>query len=75
MGCDEEGRQREQRKGETGKDEERRDAEEGEREQVKKDETGWTVVTRSKKHRKRIIQIFVKVDGGKTSAIEMEMTS
>ena len=32
-----------------------------------------TVVTRSKKHRKRTVQIFVKVDGGKTSAMEMEM--
>ena len=31
-------------------------------------------MTRSKKHRKRIVQIFVKVDGGKTSAIEMEMS-
>ena len=39
----------------------------------KKDVTGWTVVTRSKKHRKRTVQIFVKVDGGKTSAMEMEM--
>ena len=74
MGCEEEGRQREQRKGERGKEEEGRDAVEEEREQVKKDETGWTVVTRSKKHRKRIVQIFVKVDGGKTSAIEMEMS-
>ena len=36
--------------------------------------TGWTVVTRSKKHRKRTVQIFVKVDGGKTSAMEMEMS-
>ena len=74
MGCDEEGREREQRKGERGKEEEGRDAEEEEREQVKKDETGWTVVTRSKKLRKRMVQIFVKVDGGKTSAIEMDMS-
>ena len=54
------------------KPEEGRDAEVGKREQVKKDETGWTVVTRSKKQRKRIVQIFVKVDGGKTSVMEME---
>ena len=54
------------------KPEEGRDAEVEKREQVKKDETGWTVVTRSKKQRKRIVQIFVKVDGGKTSVMEME---
>ena len=36
--------------------------------------TGWTVVTRSKKHRKRTVQIFVKVDGGKTSAMDLEMS-
>ena len=52
--------------------EEGRDAEVEKREQVKKDETAWTVVTRSKKQRKRIVQIFVKVDGGKTSVMEME---
>ena len=34
--------------------------------------TGWTVVTRGKKHRKRTVQIFVKVGGGKTNAMEME---
>ena len=54
------------------KPEEGRDGEVEKREQVKKDETGWTVVTRSKKQRKRIVQIFVKVDGGKTSVMEME---
>ena len=36
--------------------------------------TGWTVVTRNKKHRKKPVQIFVKVDGCKTSAMEMEMS-
>ena len=30
------------------------------------------MVTRSKKERKRTVQIFVKVDGGKTSVMEME---
>ena len=40
VGCDEEGRQREQRKGDRGKEEEGRDGEEEVREQVKKDETG-----------------------------------
>ena len=29
---------------------------------------------RSRKHRKRTVQIFVKVDGGKTSVVEMEMS-
>ena len=43
-------------------------------EEVDKNVTGGTVVTRSKKHRKRTVQIFVKVDGGKTSAMEMEMS-
>ena len=59
-------------KGERGKEEKGRDAEEEEREQVKKDVTGWTVVTRSNKHRKRTVQIFVKADGGKTRVMEME---
>ena len=36
--------------------------------------TDWTVVTSSKKTRKRTVQIFVKVDGGKTSAMDMEMS-
>ena len=33
--------------------------------------TGWTEVTRKK--RRKTVQIFVKMDGGKTSAMEMEM--
>ena len=54
------GRKGERRKMEAGrKPEEGRDAEVGKREQVKKDETGWTVVTRSKKLRKRIVKIVV----------------
>ena len=71
----ERGRKGERRKMEAGrKPEEGRDAEVGKREQVKKDETCWTVVTRNKKPRKRTVQIFVKVDGGKTSVMEMEMS-
>ena len=31
-------------------------------------------MTRRKNHRKRTVQIFVKMDGGKTSAMEMEMS-
>ena len=33
--------------------------------------TGWTEVTRKKK---KMVQIFVKVDGGKTSMMEMKMS-
>ena len=40
--------------------EEEREAEKGGGEQVKKDVTGWTVVTRSKKQKQRRVQIFVK---------------
>ena len=40
-------------------------------ESVEKDVTGWTGVTRKKK---KMVQIFVKVDGGKTSAMEMKMS-
>ena len=62
----------EEEKGERGKEEER-DAEEQECKQVKKDETGWTVVTRNKRQRK-MVQVFVKVDGGKTSTMEVKMS-
>ena len=52
------------RKGERGKEKER-DAEEQECKQVKKDATGWTVVTRNKRQ-KKTVQIFVKLDEMKT---------
>ena len=42
--------------------------------EVKKDVTGWTVVTRSEKQRKRTIQIFVKVDGSKVTPMEVSLT-
>ena len=70
---EEEKEEGEKRKGERGKEKER-DAEEQECKQVKKDATGWTVVTRNKRQRK-VVQIFVKVDGGKTSVMEMEMSA
>ena len=69
---EEEKEEGERRKGERGKEKER-DAEEQECKQVKKDATGWTVVTRNKRQRK-MVQIFVKVDGGKTSTMEVEMS-
>ena len=59
---------RQERGGE--KEEEERD-QEGRKdggEQVEKDVTGWTEVTRNK--RKKMVQIFVKVDGMKTVAME-----
>ena len=61
-----EGEERERgRKGERGKEEERRTAEEEGDTQVKKDVTGWTVVTRNKRQ-KKTVQIFVKLDEMKT---------
>ena len=50
---EEEKEEGERRKGERGKEEER-DAEEQECKQVKKDATGWTVVTRNKRERKMV---------------------
>ena len=62
QGREERGRDREGRKEERGAEE---------AESVEKDVTGWTEVTRKKK---KMVQIFVKVDGGKTSTTEMEMS-
>ena len=59
-------------KGERGK-EEGRDAEEEEDKQVKKDVTGWTVVTRNKRQRK-MVQIFVKVDEAKVIPMDVSLT-
>ena len=64
----EKGRKGQRGRGQEGRKEER-GAEEGE--SVEKDVTGWREVTRKKK---KMVQIFVKVDGGKTSAMEMEMS-
>ena len=65
--------ERERRKSERGKKEERRGAEEEGHKEVKKDVTDWTVVTRNKKQRK-MIQIFVKVDGSKVTPMEVSLT-
>ena len=67
----EKGRKGQRGSGQEGRKEEEREAEEGGRKRVEKDVTGWTEVSRNK--RKKMVQIFVKVDGGKTSAMEMEM--
>ena len=66
----EKGRKGQRGSGQEGRKEEEREAEEGGRKRVEKDVTGWTEVTRNK--RKKMVQIFVKMDGGKTSAMENE---
>ena len=45
-----------------------------EREQVKKDVTDWTVVTRNRRQRK-VVQIFVRVNGSKATPIEVNLTN
>ena len=43
--------------------------------EVKKDVTDWVEVRRrTRKKSRKMVQIFVKVDGGKTSTMEMEMS-
>ena len=59
------------RKGERGKKEEGRKAEEEADKQVKQNVTDWTVVTRDRRQ-KKMIQIFVKVNG--TKAMEVSLT-
>ena len=64
----EKGRKGQRGSGQEGRKEEEKEAEDG-GEQVEKDVTGWTEVTRNK--RKKMVQIFVKVDGMKTVAMEV----
>ena len=59
--------EKERERGNRAEREKGRGAEKERDKEVKKDVTGWTVVTRSKKQRKRTIQIFVKVDGSKVN--------
>ena len=63
--------EKEEERDQEGRKEEEKGAEEVRAESVEKDVTGWTEVTRKKK---RMVQIFVKVDGGKTSMMEMKMS-
>ena len=68
--------QGERERGERGKKEEEtgekgKEVQEETYKEVEKDVTGWTEVTRNK--RNKMVQIFVKMDGGKTSVMEMEM--
>ena len=64
----EKGRKGQRGSGLEGRKEEEKEAEDG-GEQVEKDVTGWTEVTRNK--RKKMVQIFVKVDGMKAVAMEV----
>ena len=66
--------QGERERGERGKEgeetgEKGKEVQEETDNEIKKDVTGWTVVTRNK--RKKMVQIFVKVDGMKTVAMEV----
>ena len=64
------GQRGEGEKGRERKKGKERAVEEQECKQVKKDATGWTKVTRNKRERK-MVQIFVKVDGMKTVVMEV----
>ena len=64
----EKGRKGQRGSGQEGRKEEEKEVEDG-GEQVENDMTGWTEVTRNK--RKKMVQIFVKVDGMKTVAMEV----
>ena len=75
---EEEGEREKGRKGQRGRgqegreeEEEEREAEEGGGQQVEKDVTGWTEVTRNK--RRKMIQMFVKVDGSRVTPIEVNL--
>ena len=63
------GVRKKRKRGRGGRVKEERKRKEG----VKKDVTDWTVVTRNKKKRK-MIQIFVKVDGSKVTPMEVSLT-
>ena len=66
-------KQQQQQAGQTEEEKEERDAEEQECKQVKKDATGWTVVTRNKRQRE-MVQIFVRVNGSKATPMDVNLT-
>ena len=77
---DEKGQGEEERRGEKGREENGRKSEEkrvrkedekGDN-KVVKDVTGWTVVTRNKRQ-KKMVQIFVKVNGSKATPMEVNL--
>ena len=78
---EEKGKGEEKRRGEKGRKENgrkseekvvRKEDEEGDS-KVVKDVTGWTVVTRNKRQ-KKMVQIFVKVNGSKATPMEVNLT-
>ena len=66
------GERKEEERDQEGRKEEEKEDEEGRGEQVEEDVTGWTEVTR--KRRRKMIQIFVRVNGSKTSPMEVSLT-
>ena len=70
------GEEREREKGrndEGGRGQEGKRKEEERETEVKKDMTDWTVVTRNRRQRK-MVQIFVKVNGSKATPMEVSLT-
>ena len=63
--------QEERERGERGKKEKGREAGEERDKEVKKDVTGWTVVTRNKREKRRTIQIFVKLNESRTFPLDV----
>ena len=61
------------RKDEVGRDQEGGRKEKERKPEVKKDVTGWTVVTRNRRPRK-MVQIFVKVNGSKATPMDVNLT-
>ena len=68
----ERGGERKKERDQEGRKEEERKVEERGSEQVKKSVTGWTEVTRKK--RRKMVQIFVKVDGSKVTPMEVSLS-
>ena len=71
QGREEREKGRKGRRGQEGRKKEEREVEEGGGELVEKDVTGWTEVMRNK--RKKMVQMFVKVDEMKTVAMEVSL--
>ena len=61
------------RKDEVGRDQEGGRKEKERKPEVKKDVTGWTVVTRNRRQRK-MVQIFVRVNGSKATPMDVNLT-
>ena len=64
-------KERKEERGEETRKEKGGQVEEEEEKEVVKNVTGWTLVTTSAKQMRRMVQIFVKVDGMKTVAMEL----